>query len=134
MKLPRPSLSTLSLLADSAQCVRSSSIPTSSSSVTSDICSVTAYSAIPAAIAACISITLDGVTVPGDSTLDLSKLLTGTTVTFAGLTSFEYADANYDMIKVGGTNVTITAKPSAVIDGNGQAWWDGQGSNGGLTK
>lgn len=102
--------------------------------VTSDVCSVTAYSAIPAAVAACTSITLNGITVPGGSTIDLSKLRQGTTVTFAGRTSFGYADANYDMIKVGGTSVTITAQSGAVIDGNGQAWWDGKGSNGGVTK
>lgn len=35
------------------------------------------------------------------------------------------------MIKAGGTDITITSTPDAVIDGNGQAWWDGQGSNGG---
>jgi len=38
------------------------------------------------------------------------------------------------MIKIGGTDITVTADPDAVIDGNGQAWWDGQGSNGGITK
>lgn len=38
------------------------------------------------------------------------------------------------MIKVGGTNVIITATKDAIIDGNGQAWWDGLGSNGGVSK
>lgn len=105
-----------------------------SPTVATGICSVNAYSAIPSATAACTSILLDSVAVPGNSTLDLSKLLAGTTVTFAGTTTFAYADANYDMIKVGGSNVTITAEPDAIIDGNGQAWWDGVGSNGGITK
>lgn len=109
----------------------STSSPTSTVNST---CYVTAYSAVPAATAACTSITLDGINVPGNQTLDLSKLLTGTTVTFAGTMTFGFAAADYNLIEVGGTNITITAEPDAIIDGNGQAWWDGQGSNGGITK
>ena len=37
-------------------------------------------------------------------------------------------------MQFGGANVTITSAPGAVIDGNGQAYWDGQGSNGGIPK
>ncbi|KAF2127872.1 glycoside hydrolase family 28 protein [Dothidotthia symphoricarpi CBS 119687] len=102
--------------------------------VPADACYVTAYSAIPAATAACTSITLDGITVPGNSTIDLSKLKTGTKVTFKGTTFWEYFDANYPFIKVGGTNIEITAAEGAILDGNGQSWWDGLGSNGGISK
>lgn len=97
-------------------------------------CYVTAYSAIPAATASCTAITLDSVNVPGNNTLNLSKLKTGTTVTFAGTTTFDFFEGDYNLIEVGGTNITITAEPDAIIDGNGQAWWDGQGSNGGIAK
>ncbi|KAJ7801340.1 glycoside hydrolase [Mycena olivaceomarginata] len=31
-------------------------------------------------------------------------------------------------------SITIQGASGSVIDGNGQAWWDGQGSNGGTTK
>ncbi|CAN9084610.1 unnamed protein product [Alternaria sp. RS040] len=109
-------------------------VPSPSSTATTDACYVTDYAAIPAATAACTSITLDGLTVPGNSTIDLSKLKSGTKVTFKGKTFWEYADANYAFIKVGGSNIEITADADAVLDGNGQAWWDGLGSNGGLTK
>lgn len=97
-------------------------------------CSVTAYADVSAAVASCTAITLNNVAVPGGDTLDLTKLKTGTTVTFAGKTTFGYADEDYDMIKVSGTNIHITGAAGSVIDGNGQAWWDGQGSNGGKTK
>ncbi|KAJ9623456.1 hypothetical protein H2203_005716 [Taxawa tesnikishii (nom. ined.)] len=107
---------------------------TAGTPVSSNVCSVTAYSAIPAATAACTSIILDSIEVPGNQSINLAKLLTGTTVTFKGKTTFDYADADYDMITVGGTDITVTSEPGAIIDGNGQAWWDGQGSNGGLTK
>jgi hypothetical protein len=49
-------------------------------------CTVTSYADVPAATASCTAITIQDVTVPGNSTLDLSKLKTGTTVTFAGKT------------------------------------------------
>lgn len=89
---------------------------------------------MPAATASCTAITLDGITVPSGKTLDLSALVNGTTVTFARTTTFEYYDGNIDLIKVGGTDITITSAPGSVIDGNGQAWWDGLGSNGGISK
>jgi polygalacturonase len=99
-----------------------------------DACYVTEYTAISVATATCTNITLDGITVPGNKTIDLSKLKTGTKVTFKGTTFWKYFDANYPFIKVGGTDIEITAEEGAVLDGNGQAWWDGLGSNGGLAK
>ena len=48
--------------------------------------------------------------------------------------TFGFEAADYDLIEVGGTDFTITATPDAIIDGNGQAWWDGLGSNGGIAK
>jgi len=121
-------------VATCVQPVPATTITPASSPVSADACYVTAYSAIPAATAACTSITLDGITVPGNSTVDLSKLKTGTKVTFKGTTFWEYFDANYPFIKVGGTDLEITAAEGAVLDGNGQAWWDGLGSNGGIAK
>jgi len=47
---------------------------------------------------------------------------------------FEFGNSNYNMITVGGTNITVTGAPGSIIDGNGGAWWDGQGSNGGQPK
>lgn len=93
------------------------------------ICHVTAYSAIPAATAACTAITLDNIRVPGNQTLNLSKLLAGTTVTFKGTTNFDGVLANYNLITAGGTNITITSELGAIIDGNGSFWWDGQGES-----
>jgi polygalacturonase len=100
----------------------------------SDACHVTAYSAIPAAVASCTSIVLDGITVPGNKTIDLTKLKTSTKVMFKGTTFWEYFDGNYPFIKVSGTNLEITAAEGAILDGNGQSWWDGLGSNGGVAK
>lgn len=109
------------------------SLPTPTTTAPTN-CHVTTYPAIAAATAACDNITLDNITVPGNSTINLSKLKTGTKVTFKGTTFWEYFDANYPFIKIGGTDIEITATKDAILDGNGQAWWDGLGSNGGVAK
>ncbi|ORY19440.1 polygalacturonase precursor [Clohesyomyces aquaticus] len=115
--------------------VLASSVYTSPTSTLANApCTVTSYSNVPKAVASCTAIILDNVLVPGNKTLDLTKLKNGTTVTFSGTTTFEYFDANYDLIKLGGNGITVAAAPDAVIDGNGQAWWDGLGSNGGMAK
>ncbi|KAF1360984.1 hypothetical protein EJ07DRAFT_154361 [Lizonia empirigonia] len=136
-----PSATVVSSTPSASSMAASSLLPTSTPSATpivtsvpADACYVTAYSAIPAATAACTAITLDGITVPGNSTIDLSNLNTGTKVTFKGTTFWEYFDANYPFIKVGGTNIEVTAMEGAILDGNGQSWWDGLGSNGGIAK
>jgi polygalacturonase len=110
---------------------------------------VTAYTEVASATSSCTSIILQNIVVPAKKTLDLSSLKTGTTVTFAGTTvcvflasvfvlttlqTFEYAAWTGDLIEVGGTNFHVTSQPGAVLDGNGAAWWDGQGSNGGGDK
>jgi polygalacturonase len=65
----------------------------------------------------------------------LNDLIDGTTVTFAGTTTFgETADADFDPIVISGTDITITGAEGHVIDGNGEAYWDGEGSNGGTDK
>jgi polygalacturonase len=69
------------------------------------------------------------VAVPAGDTLDLSKLKSGTTVTFTGTTTFGYKEWEGPLVKFGGTNVH--AQGSGVLDGNGAQYWDGQGSNGG---
>ncbi|KAH0347195.1 glycoside hydrolase, partial [Aureobasidium melanogenum] len=124
-------LQTLSL---SGYLALGAAIPATTHARAVDPCYVTSYSGVATAVSSCTNITLDSIAVPGNTTLDLTKLKNGTTVVFAGKTTFAYADANYDMIKVAGTDVTITAEKGAIIDGNGQAWWDGLGSNGGVSK
>ncbi|GMM35232.1 endo-polygalacturonase [Saccharomycopsis crataegensis] len=82
----------------------------------------------------CTSIIVDGVTVPAKETLDLTGLKSGTTVTFEGTTTFEYAAWTGPLIAVSGSDVTITGSSGHVINGNGAKWWDGKGSNGGVKK
>ena len=98
-------------------------------------CTCTSYSQIPSAVASCTSIVLNNIAMPASTALDLTKLKTGATVTFEGKTTFaKTSDSDFTPILVGGTDITITASSGAIIDGNGQAYWDGLGSNGGVDK
>ncbi|EIN05962.1 hypothetical protein PUNSTDRAFT_46274 [Punctularia strigosozonata HHB-11173 SS5] len=108
--------------------------PTPTSTSSSASCTVTAYADVATAIKTCTDIHLRDITVPAKSTLDLSKAKANSVITFEGRTTWGYAASDWDMLKLGGTNITVQGAPCSVIDGNGAAWWDGQGSNGGVDK
>ncbi|KAF2449798.1 glycoside hydrolase family 28 protein [Karstenula rhodostoma CBS 690.94] len=82
----------------------------------------------------CSTITLNNVAVPAGTTLDLTKLNSGTTVIFQGTTSFGYKEWEGPLISVSGTKITVKGAAGHVIDANGAKWWDGKGSNGGKKK
>ncbi|KAK6063511.1 glycosyl hydrolase family 28 [Seiridium cupressi] len=115
------------------------SIPSSPSRSVNDTapatCTVTSYSAIASAVASCTDIVLENIFAPANSSIDLTSLQNGTTVTFAGNTTFgTTADHDFIPIKVSGSDLTITGAEGHVIEGNGAAYWDGLGSNGGSSK
>ncbi|KAJ7745049.1 putative polygalacturonase, partial [Mycena metata] len=113
---------------------KSSTTTTTTSAPSGTACTVTAIAQVSSATASCTSIVISNLAVPSSTTLNLSKLKTGTTVTFEGKTTFAFTDWDSDLIDIGGEDITIIGAPGSIIDGNGQAWWDGQGSNGGVTK
>ncbi|OOQ91517.1 putative polygalacturonase A precursor [Penicillium brasilianum] len=116
-----------------AASLTASSATSSATSGTPCVCAD--YSEISAAVASCTNIVLSNIAAPNGSAIDLSGLQAGTTVTFDGLTTFGFTNSSsFDPITIGGAGITITANPGAVIDGNGQAYWDGLGSNGGVPK
>ncbi|KAJ5983692.1 hypothetical protein N7481_005791 [Penicillium waksmanii] len=104
-------------------------------SVASDACVVTEYASISSAVKSCTNIVLSNISAPPSSTIDLQSLQTGATVTFAGTTTFgDTFDSDFDPIVISGTDITITGTSDHVIEGNGAAYWDGEGSNGGQDK
>jgi polygalacturonase len=109
------------------------STPLASSSATP--CTCTDYSQISSAVASCTNIVLSNIAAPNGSAINLSGLQAGTTVTFDGLTTFGFTNSSsFNPMTISGAGITITANPGAIIDGNGQAYWDGLGSNGGVPK
>ncbi|OJJ43927.1 hypothetical protein ASPZODRAFT_101660 [Penicilliopsis zonata CBS 506.65] len=82
----------------------------------------------------CSTIVLSSVAVPSGVTLDLTDLNDGTTVIFAGETTFGYEEWDGPLVSVSGTDILVTADDDAYLNGDGSRWWDGEGSNGGKTK
>jgi polygalacturonase len=97
-------------------------------------CTFTDAAAATKGKASCTAIIIKDMTVPAGTTLDLTKLKDGTTVTFQGTTTFGYKEWAGPLISVSGTKITVNGATGHVIDANGAKWWDGQGSNGGKTK
>ncbi|KFY03600.1 hypothetical protein O988_01372 [Pseudogymnoascus sp. VKM F-3808] len=98
-------------------------------------CTVTEYASISSAVASCTDIVLSNIAAPASSSIDLSKLKDGAKVTFDGKTTFgKTSDNSFNPIVISGNGVTVTGAEGHVIDGNGQAYWDGLGSNGGVDK
>ncbi|GAB7350029.1 hypothetical protein MBLNU459_g0703t1 [Dothideomycetes sp. NU459] len=97
-------------------------------------CTFTTAAAAKSGKSSCTSIILDNIAVPAGTTLDLTGLKTGTTVTFEGTTTFGYEEWDGPLISVSGTSITVTGASGHVINGEGSKWWDGEGSNGGKTK
>ncbi|PQE12455.1 endopolygalacturonase D protein [Rutstroemia sp. NJR-2017a WRK4] len=126
--------SVIATSAASAVSATSSAVITSAPSAPAG-CTATAYADIAAVIASCTNIVLDNISAPASSTIDLQSLQDGSTVTFSGTTTFgTTADSDFDPIVVKGNDITITGASGHVIDGNGAAYWDGEGSNGGSDK
>lgn len=98
-------------------------------------CVATVYSQIAPAVAACTEITLKDIYAPPASSIDLTGVQPGTVINFVGTTTFGFTNySDFDPIILGGVGVRVTAYAGAVIDGNGPAYWDGLGSNGGVPK
>ncbi|RDW57451.1 hypothetical protein BP6252_13789 [Coleophoma cylindrospora] len=91
-------------------------------------------SAASASAGSCSTVVISGMTVPSGTTLDLSDLADGSTVIFEGTTTWEYEEWSGPLLQIKGTDITVTGASGNVLDGNGAKWWDGEGSNGGVTK
>ncbi len=125
----------ISVAAESSSTKVTVTTSSASSSTSGTPCVCTAYSEISAAVASCTNIVLSNIHAPDESAIDLSKLKAGSTVTFDGRTTFGFTNSStFNPVTISGQGITVTANPGAVIDGNGPAYWDGLGSNGGVPK
>lgn len=82
----------------------------------------------------CATIVLSDVAVPSGTTLDLSDLNDGTSVIFEGETTWGYKEWEGPLLQIKGKQISISGADGAVLNANGDKWWDGEGSNGGKTK
>ncbi|KAL1797103.1 hypothetical protein ACET3X_003709 [Alternaria dauci] len=131
-------LATVAAIASAAPAIDNVSAASSNALVKRVDCSYTGTispSAVASAAPGCTTITFNGITVPKGQSLDLSKLSSGTTVTFQGhntwLAQTGFSDS---LLKIGGTNIVVNGASGARLDGQGAQYWDGQGSNGPVPK
>ncbi|KAI7528433.1 putative endopolygalacturonase, partial [Hortaea werneckii] len=82
----------------------------------------------------CSTIVLSDIAVPSGETLKLNDLEDGTHVIFEGTTTFGYEEWDGPLIRIAGTDITVTGAEGNLIDGDGSRWWDGEGTNGGVDK
>lgn len=84
------------------------------------------YSSASKSKASCSTIILDGLTVPGGVTLDMTDLSDGTVVIFQGTTTFGYEEWEGPLFAVSGTNVKVAGEASggSVLDGQGALYWE----------
>ncbi|KAK6592169.1 endopolygalacturonase [Botrytis cinerea] len=75
-------------------------------------------------------------TVPGGVTLDMTDLPDDTTVIFQGETSFAFKEWEGPLFAVSGNNIKVAGSnaDTAILNGNGASYWDGEGGSGGKTK
>ncbi|RMY78677.1 hypothetical protein D0864_09232 [Hortaea werneckii] len=97
-------------------------------------CTFTEADAAASGKADCKNIVLKDIAVPAGTTLDMTDLNDGTTVTFEGTTTFGYEEWKGPLISFSGTNITIQGADGHLINMGGDQWWDGKGSNGGLLR
>lgn len=88
------------------------------------------YSSASKSKTSCSTIILDGLTVPAGETLDMTGLSDGTTVIFEGTTTWDYDEWDGPLFAVSGTSIKVAGASSAVLDGQGALWWDGEGDSG----
>jgi polygalacturonase len=60
--------------------------------------------------------------------------LTPFQVIFEGTTSWEYEEWDGPLLQIKGNGITIKGADGAKLNPDGSRWWDGEGSNGGVTK
>ena len=131
-----PATATTKTTAKTTTTTKAVSTTTKASSTTkaASSCTFTNAASAIASKKACTSIVIDAISVPAGTTLDLTGLNTGTSVTFQGNTSFGYAEWVGPLVSISGTNIHVIGASGSVLDGLGSYYWDGQGSNGGKTK
>ncbi|TQB67715.1 Polygalacturonase 1 [Monascus purpureus] len=97
-------------------------------------CTFTSAASASASAGDCSVVTLRNIAVPAGESLELNNLKAGTQVVFQGETTFGYKEWKGPLIRIQGDSITVRGDPGHVINGGGEQWWDGKGSNSGKTK
>ncbi|KAL3656527.1 hypothetical protein V7S43_018607 [Phytophthora oleae] len=107
---------------DSSQSTQQqSSTASSGATTTSSACTLTGTYSKGADVSSCKNIVIKDLSVPASTTLDLTKVAKGATITFEGTTTFEQAEWEGPLILLTGTDLTVTG--TGTLDGQGDLYW-----------
>ncbi|XP_066246247.1 polygalacturonase-like [Euwallacea similis] len=96
-------------------------------------CIIKQYEDVEEMVKSCQDIVIDGVIVPGGEQLQIA-LNEGSTLTFRGRTTFTFYEWSGPLVSISGNGITVRGESGSLLDGQGQLWWDGQGTWGNVTK
>ncbi|EGO55593.1 polygalacturonase precursor [Neurospora tetrasperma FGSC 2508] len=97
----------------------------------------TGFDLLSKGLSSCQEIVISDLQVPAGKTLTLDKLNPGTTVTFAGNTTFPYLSSGWagPLLSISSSSkLTIRGLSSSVLYGSGEKYWDGLGQKGPIKK
>ncbi|KAI1798376.1 endo-polygalacturonase PG1 [Ganoderma leucocontextum] len=80
----------------------------------------------------CMTVNVNSFTVPAGKTFDLD-LASGTTVNLRTWATFAVKNWAVPLFQISGKSITFNGN-GHTVDGNGPSYWDGEGTNGGVTK
>lgn len=83
-------------------------------------------------LSSCTSVVIEAFTVPSGNTLTIAAA-SGASITMAGTVTFAQTTSSGPLITINTNNVNFNGNGFG-FDGNGAAYWDGQGTSGGKTK
>lgn len=131
---------TASLLPAFLGSAMAASIPSTSGSHIASSCTFsgsTGFDLLSKGHSSCQEIVISDLQVPAGKTLSLDKLNPGTTVTFAGNTTFPYLSSGWagPLLSISSSSkLTIRGLSSSVLYGSGEKYWDGLGQKGSIKK
>ncbi|KAE9037501.1 hypothetical protein PR003_g6722 [Phytophthora rubi] len=98
-----------------------SSTASSGSPTASSACTLTGTYSKGADVSSCKNIVIKELSVPASTTLDLTNVAKGATITFEGTTTFEEAEWEGPLVLLTGTDLTVSG--TGTLDGQGALYW-----------
>ncbi|KAE9274483.1 hypothetical protein PF008_g29581 [Phytophthora fragariae] len=98
-----------------------SSTASSGSPTASSACTLTGTYSKGADVSSCKNIVIKELSVPASTTLDLTNVAKGATITFEGTTTFAEAEWEGPLVLLTGTDLTVSG--TGTLDGQGALYW-----------
>uniref|UniRef100_A0A6P7FT70 endo-polygalacturonase n=1 Tax=Diabrotica virgifera virgifera TaxID=50390 RepID=A0A6P7FT70_DIAVI len=92
-------------------------------------CEITNFDQVSDTVHRCSDIIIRNLDVPAGQTLELD-LKQGASLSFEGITTFDYTNWSGPLIRINGSGFTIKGAPGSLLNGQGDLYWDHLGDKG----